>query len=293
MRTTLCSVCVLFLLLSLGCATRAADMFVPPCPTIPFDSIKEHHSIDVDCADTGDVDPATGKTAKEIANLKARAEQNKMKNNLCAAGDPIVLSFADFVELQDDVKASGITFGSDAAVPKDRSDLKNVMKKHGKPVGEGTIVQIVGFIDEAHYAGPESVTCHETGQDQVDIHVALGETPNADVCDSVTAEIIPHYRPTAWTQFADSKLGKGDAPVNIHRAVRVTGQLFFDASHHPGCHDKGQPSRSSCWEIHPIYQIEVCKSPSNAHCDGGVDADWQPVDKWKGNASPGDIEIED
>ena len=45
--------------------------------------------------------------------------------------------------------------------------------------------------------------------------------------------------------------------------LRLTGQLFYDASHKPCVFSGGKiverhsPERRSIWEIHPIYRIEV------------------------------------
>jgi hypothetical protein len=45
-----------------------------------------------------------------------------------------------------------------------------------------------------------------------------------------------------------------------HLQVRLKGQLFFDASHVPCRPGKPvNPARSSVWEIHPIYSVDVCK----------------------------------
>ena len=59
--------------------------------------------------------------------------------------------------------------------------------------------------------------------------------------------------------------------------VRVTGQLFFDSSHVPcagGKEVRTNPRRFSLWEIHPIYQFEVC----TADCDGT--GTWLPLEQW-------------
>ena len=59
--------------------------------------------------------------------------------------------------------------------------------------------------------------------------------------------------------------------------VRITGHLSFEASHllcdglEPR---KGHPRRVSDWEIHPVYDIEVCRNKSLRSCTITNDAKW-------------------
>jgi hypothetical protein len=48
----------------------------------------------------------------------------------------------------------------------------------------------------------ESVNCNIPGEPTNDIHVAIGQALDAPECTSITAEIIPHFRPHAWTMLA-------------------------------------------------------------------------------------------
>ena len=54
---------------------------------------------------------------------------------------------------------------------------------------------------------------------------------------------------------------------------RFTGQLFFDASHRPCVNGKGSPKRSSLWEIHPVYALDICMDSHNT-CRVDHDEDW-------------------
>ena len=62
------------------------------------------------------------------------------------------------------------------------------------------------------------------------------------------------------------------------KVVRVSGQLFFDASHH-ACKDdrpgSGDPIRISSWEIHPIYDIKVCKKSTVSDCRADDASVWR------------------
>ena len=126
----------------------------------------------------------------------------------------------------------------------------------------------------------EAVDCDSPELDWNDIHIALCPTEdvNTDECSTVTAEISPHYRPAVWSRFHDGQNTdveavlpgllrhkvvqnheEGTAPVR----VRLTGPLFYDASHRPCSFDGAKvverhgPERRTIWEIHPIYRIEV------------------------------------
>jgi hypothetical protein len=164
---------------------------------------------------------------------------------------------------------------------------------------EGKLVRLKVYLIEAHYADigeGESVNCKGSTEEENDIHVAFGAQPTTEECASITGEISPHYRPATWAEFGGFEKSQGDNqyvqdPLVKTRlldagAYRITGQLFFDASHKVcGCAAvKCAPSRSSGWEIHPIYNIEVCKTGSQ--CNVTNDADWIAFDKWWNNLGP-------
>jgi hypothetical protein len=119
------------------------------------------------------------------------------------------------------------------------------------------------------------VQCNLLGCAYNDIHITLAEDPGeAKLCNTIVAEIIPHYRPAAWDLF--------DSPdyTNFFKThqVKITGQLFFDGSHVP-CTAEGKagnnPARDNAkdferlalWEIHPIYAIDVCKFADKTKCE--------------------------
>jgi len=58
---------------------------------------------------------------------------------------------------------------------------------------------------------------------------------------------------------------RGDSGSRVNefqRPGRVTGHLMFDSSHSRctrGKPVKGDPSRISLWEVHRIYNFEVCQ----------------------------------
>jgi hypothetical protein len=151
---------------------------------------------------------------------------------------------------------------------------------HGS-AGEGTVVQLVARMTDAHIADcggrehGELVNCDFLGVKANDIHIELMSPTqtNATPCDSVGAEMIPHFRPDAW-QMLDQK-----TPVS--NPVRVTGPLFYDDSHQPCVGKKtASPPRRTVWEVHPVYALDVCTSSNEAQCDPLKAAMWDPYDKW-------------
>jgi hypothetical protein len=277
-RYIFASACFLFMLtaslLTAHTTTAVQDRFTSRCPP-PYNAPTKHQAIDVACAPEGDV-PQT--PAREQGR-----EQNRRKNNLCATGTPFQISLTTLERLhQAVVAARRFSFGNDAALNRNRSRtaLARVptVDAVGRRInlGEGQIVSLEAFVLEAKHDdvplldprfGGESVNCHDLTLEGNDIHIALVESAalverfkrgdRRVECGSVTAEIIPHFRPDVWNRF-DSHPRTAPAvrglPVEgLH--VRITGQLFFDASHNPA--NCAAPRRRSSWEIHPVYAIEV------------------------------------
>ena len=111
---------------------------------------------------------------------------------------------------------------------------------------------------------------HPTPQEEHDVT----SNNNAELCtNSIVAETIPHKRPTALELTAIEPLKTSKS------IVKVTGQLFFDASHRsckgttPG---SGDPARVTVYEIHPVYNIEVCSDSDISKCTGSSN-NWKSV----------------
>lgn len=250
----------------------SAPLFKPGCE-LPFEDIKTP-GLDVDEQCTSDGN-AGDNTAKRL--------ENNAKNNFCAQGTPVPIVYADFTNLQkaaDDV--------DDLNLKTSRKALLGILSEPGKPkLGEGKLVQFVAFVLKAHPSNVgqgkgESVNCKLPTKDDNDIHIELTmDLADDDPCDAVTAEMSPHFRPEAWN---------GLVGLGLKRPVRITGPLFFDDSHQP-CRDgkRQAPMRISVWEIHPVYQFEVCnvKLPTLQTCDIHTNSQWTPLDKWaSGDTEP-------
>src|ERR1051325_8638287 len=135
--------------------------FKPGCP-LPFNG-QTGLSIDKTCGKLG---------SSPASNPKGQL-QNSIKNNFCATGNPRILTFADFRNLQaisNMLKKQGkLTFGSDAALPtnKMREQLRFMAKgTDGKFYGEGALVMLEGFVLDARHSDTfvfgfdgESINC--------------------------------------------------------------------------------------------------------------------------------------
>lgn len=253
-------------------AQPAQKVFPDSCDNgvpFPFKSIEHQHLIDTGCPSLS----GQPKSA-EISHI-----QNKVKNNFCAdATKPELVTPNDLILLQDTAFKDPFikAHTGQQKEPKDRTRLTKL--------GEGKVVRMKAFLVEAHFADippltGESVNCKDLTKEGNDIHMALVAARGMKECESVSAEILPHYRPLTWAEIGNFKDDAKIATRLQAQTYRITGQRFYDASHTPcGCTVHCSPDRSSDWEIHPVYSIEVCKA--GAACDETKDSDWVDFDTW-------------
>jgi len=252
------------------------NAFVPDCPP-PFPNAAAR-PVDVSCGIEGEF---------ESNGTDEHRAQNRAKNSFCAKGangtvaaDPILTTVTTYDILQDKVIENGIDFGSSANLPQDRNALRNIATNaDGVAIGEGSYVVFVGFMLDAHRTGKESVSCQNGTVGFADIHISLARTKNADLCRSIGAEIVPHFRPTTWPRIYYAEHYE---EIKRH-PLRLKGHLFFDGSHHP-CGDPNMtdrdPLRRSDWEIHPVYSIDVCSNTTLANCGATNESVWTAFDEW-------------
>ncbi len=257
---------VALLLLPVG-AIADQFRFEPGC-TLPYEAIKQAHPFD-------DVCNLSGESQEYDPGSQVKRRAHEAKNDLCAPEPAVLLTLKDFKQLMGDVEDRGIAFGRFKYV-RDRATLRGLHTKtvggEAIALGEGTRVRIVAYVADAKTSNVgtgEAVNCMRTTKVDNDIHITLVGHPDDPPCTGIVAEMIPHYRPTAW---------RDTAVRAIERPVRVTGHLFFDSPHLP-CDDQGNPisgnpARVSLWEIHPVYTFEVCKHTTLAACRGDHDEDW-------------------
>jgi len=256
----------------------------PPRNQLPFAAIAP-------ATDPMSVCDAEGSSPTSHPN-DAKRRKNAAKNNLRATGAPTAVEFSDFSKLQSAV-------GNTPNLTTSRKVVETPQKVTHGSVGEGSLVQLVAHLRDAHIADclapnpptssgefGEAVNCDFIGVKANDFHITLMPLtePTGDECDSVTAEMIPHFRPDAW-QTLDQK-------TPTKNPVRVTGTLFFDDSHLPCTPQKkpagsGNPARRAVWEIHPVYALDVCTAASDDKCLAADNTVWMPYDKWVATHSTG------
>ena len=255
------------------------------CDKLPFEAIKgPSRNIDKQCGINGDL----------ASNFSPVAKQNIAKNNFCAQGKPIKIAFETFDQLQKAAEDKNIPFHK-KGLPPNRAVLKDLLKiAGGKSLGEGVIVTLEGFVIDARHSNSkffvdsngkpedgENVNCNSGEIEDNDIHIELAASASLlapkDRCQGVTAEISPHFRPLAWDRFdVNAKtMAAAHGIAELKGAkVRITGPLFFDASHAPStcaAPVPGQPARRSIWEIHPAYAIDVFDAKTKK---------FVPLDQW-------------
>ncbi|MGH7517118.1 MAG: hypothetical protein ACREOC_06570 [Gemmatimonadales bacterium] len=226
----------------------------------------QQHSIDSDCGIEG-----AGTTA-------AKRLESRAKNNFCATGAPVRLTFFSFDRLHAATKAADFDLG--ASREGVRGDV--LTTSDGNPVGEGDVVMIAGFViraDVANRSNGEAVNCNRGGALRNDVHIHVAPTPSkarANFCQAVIAEMSPHLRPDFWTG--------GDLMLADGIPIRITGHLFYDGSHPdtscpPSASQKAR-ARASAWEIHPVYRVDVCRFTTLQTCDPRNEPRWQPLEEW-------------
>jgi len=215
-------------------------------------------------------------------NGGAETWQNEAKNNFCPARDaanatnPISTTVADLAALQAKVQQiPNINFGNTRSHPLTTKAGPIQERSPLVALGEGGMVQLQGYVKIARQEGAESVNCGKNVPDDPayhDIHISIVVSSADQECSGVVVEMTPHHRPATWTADLVNEVAAAGL------LVRVTGQRMFDSSHTPcinGSPLKGDPARISLWEIHPIYQFEVCPQ---GNCSSGG---WVPLEAWQ------------
>ncbi len=113
-------------------------------------------------------------------------------------------------------------------------------------------VRVIGFLShkinvESSGSG-ESTNCHLTGDNEVDWHIYLTDSPAQQIKSAIIVETTPRTRPQhKWTT---SMLGP---LVDSQTQVRISGWLMYDLEHI----NVIGTQRATVWEVHPITKIEV------------------------------------
>jgi hypothetical protein len=131
--------------------------------------------------------------------------------------------------------------------------------------------RVVGFVVDVKVGGKETCNCGATNPTDRDTHIELALAPEAPPNQRVIVEVTPRLRKqmkdkgTDWRTFTLQSHG----PKGIKgKWVEVVGWLLFDFEHTDGAENTspGNPRnwRATCWEIHPIAEINVLDgAPAN------------------------------
>ncbi len=163
--------------------------------------------------------------------------------------------------------------------------MRNVQLVGGVAIGEGTVIRYVSLVSEARHSNVdtgESCNCGKKGAAANDIHLELVRSLTGETkCQQVSAEMIPHLRPSSWHRVAGTGSRRRRAQPFESTPVRITGQLFFDGSHtacgEPSGPDDRFQARISNWEIHPVYSIDVRAFGTFAACPVDDESVWTPL----------------
>jgi uncharacterized protein YgiM (DUF1202 family) len=208
---------------------------------LPFTDASPRTDFDDSCPNQGQPTAHVGFTLDQVTAMYT------LKNNYCAPGPAVNVDFADM----------------------GRFEQGTMQLTDGSAMAEGQRVRLVGYVAAVKTThSNEGVNCHYTDDATTDIHINVSQSSD-DECQGVVAELIPHMRPTALTHDNVKQALSG-------KVVRVTGQLFNDAEHHAACHQSGQPSRLSVWEVHPIYLLDICTNTTLTNCPIDDDSVWTP-----------------
>jgi hypothetical protein len=213
---------------------------------VPFANPSPRTAFDDSCPNEGQPTAHVGFTLAQVTTMYT------LKNNYCAPGPTVDVVFGDMARFQQGDMHLG----------------------DGSAIAEGQRVRMVGIVADVKTThSNEGVNCHATDDATTDIHINVSQASD-DECQGIVAELIPHLRPAALTHDAVKAML---APTSgSHKIVRVTGQLFNDAEHHAACHQSGQPSRLSVWEVHPIYLLDICNNSTLADCSIDDNSVWTP-----------------
>ena len=112
-------------------------------------------------------------------------------------------------------------------------------------------IMVEGYIMDMEKSGKESCDCHSDVY--IDTHIYLAPDENhTDKSQCLIVEVTPRFR----EKFGDIKELKSKY---LHSKVKVYGYLFCDEEHKTNSkadNGKGNLWRASCWEVHPVTEIE-------------------------------------
>jgi len=153
-------------------------------------------------------------------------------------------------------------------VPKKYNEIKfkamYQMKYTDKTHSENEAVYLHGYVIEVKKGGSETCNCHTKDVKWFDTHIVISNDPNDDdPSHGIVVEVTPRLRGivakslgVSWdecdTKYLETKL--------MGHEVIVKGYLFNDYEHKTNSvadNGNGNLWRGTCWEIHPVCEIDI------------------------------------
>lgn len=183
----------------------------------------------------------------------AKGESNRLKNRFIPAEEYEPITHDEFLELPN------------------KDDKKT----------RARAVELIAYVQNVKPGGTagESCNCYAKGRDLADTHIDLTDRPNSTGHErTIVAETTERIRRLGKLGKITLKSPRGNSSDlstkslrdrMLGRWVKVRGWLFYDIEHRGEDFvtnpkdPKGKNWRATCWEIHPVMEIEVLNGKPN------------------------------
>lgn len=125
--------------------------------------------------------------------------------------------------------------------------------------------ELTGYVYDVKVGGIETCNCKATESEFRDTHIELLANPNKTAgWRRVIVEVTPRIRKMMADKGVDWSTSKLKETIK-NKWVKVRGWLLFDTEHWYNAQNTNPSGdniwRATCWEIHPITNIEVVTAP--------------------------------
>lgn len=136
---------------------------------------------------------------------------------------------------------------------------------NGPLLSEGDSAEITGYIVDVKVGGNESCNCGTNDEPFMDTHIYVGPTPDTKLkSQCVIVEVTPRMRTQKAAAGVDWSTPTLISTLKPGTQVQISGWLFDDQEHrpnsaidNPGFKPGANVWRGTCWEIHPVTDIQV------------------------------------
>ena len=182
---------------------------------------------------TGDFDgcPVTGRGGDPALNSQ--------KNRSAAAQSPVSYTVTQMEQLP--------------SVPESEGEMRSGWPSSDQDAvasRERQAVVLTVYIVRAIAEGPEACNCESAALQDHDVHVYVGDDPDATPENAAIVEVTPRWRAAypSWNAQNIERLAESGTPV------RITGWLMYDQEHWDMI---AKHERATLWEVHPVTDVAV------------------------------------